>query len=44
MGFVINEVPRCAVLNKITPPAVRVLVEAGATYEAEATGVAGARA
>ena len=39
LGFVINEVPRCAILNKITPPAVReAIVEAGATYEAEATG------
>ena len=45
MGFVINEVPRCAVLNKITPPAVReAIVEAVAIYGAEATGGAGARA
>ena len=45
LGFVINEVPRCAVLNKITPPAVReAIVEAVAIYGAEATGGAGARA
>ena len=45
LGFVINEVSRCLVLNKITTPAVReAIVEAGATYGAEATGVAGARA